>query len=140
MTSCRLKILTTAAVFAGAVALTGSVAFAGHGAVPKTLLELDGDLNFDNTAPSTYDWDTAAVGTNVDLLVDEVDPVGGLQMTQGTKDIHNVGDWIFKTVAKVTPKDDLRRILKAFDVGPGPDQVLFLAAQRGDATGTTTFG
>lgn len=140
----RFRNCLAAAVIAGAVGFVASPSLAQ---VPQDLLELDGDLDNDNTFGTSFDWDdNLGAIPSVGLNFVNVDGIGGLQMTQGTKDNQDISDWVFKTVAKTSPpKDELliARAAQVTDPNPGPtneDFILYLAASRGQASGTTTFG
>jgi hypothetical protein len=62
-------------------------------------------------------------------------------MTKGTKDIHDIGDWVFKETNNTTPKDDLQlvQVTAILDATEGP--IAYFAAQRLSVQGgTTSFG
>ena len=67
--------------------------------VPVGLLELDGNTA-DDAGVTGFDWANANGQAVVGEFFNTPDPIGGLQMTQGTKDIHDVSQWVFKTVPK----------------------------------------
>ena len=148
----RWKLLFTAAVFAGAMAFIGTSPPVSAGEVPKDLLELDGNTVDDNLfvrgdSKGSFDWDNAngqAVVVEFFNMTDNVggvDANAGLQMTQGTKDDLDISTWVFKEASNTTPKDDLAEIWGAAVTDPDSgDLILYFAAERAVASGTTTFG
>jgi hypothetical protein len=73
-------------------------------------------------------------------ITDSPNP-GGLQMTKGTKDIHDIDDWKFKQVSNTTPKDDLQLVQVTAIADPTEGAIAYFAAERLSVQGgTTSFG
>jgi hypothetical protein len=136
MKSCRWKLLLGAAALMGAVGLAAPPVWAD---IRIDTFEMDGNTADDGDT----DWDTEPPVPPFIIhteIIDSPNP-GGLQMTQGTKDIHDIGDWVFKTTNNTTPKDDLQlvQVTAILDVTEGP--IAYFGAERLSVNGgTTSFG
>ena len=133
MTSCRLKILVTAAVFAGAVAFIASPALAVH---DLDLFEVDGNA-VDDGAVLGDDWDTPPGGIAFTGILDDVAPMT-IFWRGGSKDIRDIPNWHYKD-GSVPDKDDLTNAYAAAYEDNG-DLIVYFGADRFGNDGDAQMG